>query len=81
MLSPYVRVHRITRSVGTDVLIMRPDGSAGFRAAVADRGQISGWLALVTGRPRGAVDDPAGNQKVRSGPVTDLGDFQAGPSL
>lgn len=33
---------------GTGVMIVRPDGYVGFRAAVADRGQIAGWLGMIT---------------------------------
>jgi 2-polyprenyl-6-methoxyphenol hydroxylase-like FAD-dependent oxidoreductase len=49
-LAPYVRVHRLSSRPGKGVLIIRPDGYVGFRAASLDVEQVAGWLALATGQ-------------------------------
>lgn len=42
-----IHVHRLTDRPGTGVLIVRPDGHVGFRAASVDAHQVLGWLRLV----------------------------------
>jgi 2-polyprenyl-6-methoxyphenol hydroxylase-like FAD-dependent oxidoreductase len=49
-LAPSVQVHRLSSRPGTGVLIIRPDGYVGFRAASLDVEQVTGWLALATGQ-------------------------------
>jgi 2-polyprenyl-6-methoxyphenol hydroxylase-like FAD-dependent oxidoreductase len=42
-----IHVHRLIDRPGTGVLIVRPDGYVGFRAAAVDPRQIADWLSLV----------------------------------
>jgi 2-polyprenyl-6-methoxyphenol hydroxylase-like FAD-dependent oxidoreductase len=49
-LAPCVRVHRLSSRPGKGVLIIRPDGYVGFRAASLDVEQVTGWLAVATGQ-------------------------------
>jgi hypothetical protein len=49
-LAPCVRVHRLSSRPGKGVLIIRPDGYVGFRAASLDVEQVTGWLALAMGQ-------------------------------
>ncbi|WP_370292161.1 hypothetical protein [Cryobacterium sp. TMT2-10] len=42
-----IHLHRLTDRPGTGVLIVRPDGYVGFRAATADPDPILEWLGLV----------------------------------
>ena len=42
-----LHVHRLTDRPGAGVLIVRPDGYVGFRAASVDLRQIADWLSLV----------------------------------
>ncbi|TFD26375.1 monooxygenase [Cryobacterium cryoconiti] len=42
-----IHVHRLTDRPGTGVLIVRPDGHVGFRAASVDPLQLLGWLRLI----------------------------------
>ena len=42
-----IHVHRLTDRPGTGVLIVRPDGYVGFRAASVDPLQLLGWLRLI----------------------------------
>ncbi|MBC7442860.1 MAG: FAD-dependent monooxygenase [Ramlibacter sp.] len=42
-----IHVRRLTDRPGLGVLIVRPDGYVGFRAATVDRRQIQKWLSLV----------------------------------
>jgi len=48
---PYVRVHRLTSWPGTGIMIVRPDGYVGYRAAIVDRPDIIDWLARARGVP------------------------------
>jgi 2-polyprenyl-6-methoxyphenol hydroxylase-like FAD-dependent oxidoreductase len=48
-LGPYVRVHRISSSPGTGIMIVRPDGYVGYRAATVDPSDITDWLARARG--------------------------------
>jgi 2-polyprenyl-6-methoxyphenol hydroxylase-like FAD-dependent oxidoreductase len=43
----YLHVHRVTNWPGAGILIVRPDGYVGYRAATVDPQQCRNWLALL----------------------------------
>ncbi|HEX7025305.1 MAG TPA: FAD-dependent monooxygenase, partial [Gemmatimonadales bacterium] len=58
---PYVTVHRLTSTIGTGLVAVRPDGYVGFRCQIADSAQLHGWLARVGAiQPPGSCDPPRG---------------------
>jgi 2-polyprenyl-6-methoxyphenol hydroxylase-like FAD-dependent oxidoreductase len=46
---PYVHVHRLSSWPGTGIMIVRPDGYIGYRAATVDPSDITAWLTRARG--------------------------------
>jgi hypothetical protein len=51
-LGPLVSVHRMLDRRGAGVVVVRPDGYVGFRAAEVDPCQVVDWLSLISTPPR-----------------------------